>query len=134
VPISPVTGRIDAFVWQAPPDVLGAPELTMGDDVTGDIDEEPRILPPIAPDEVAVSAPAETVRAEAAIVADEPVSVEPQVVQERAESSEVTAKEPAKETPAEAASHRPEPVIFPVTPPDVPKLKEAGGSRRGLFG
>ena len=28
-PISPVTGRLDAFVWQAPPDVLVAPELTM---------------------------------------------------------------------------------------------------------
>jgi HemY protein len=58
-PISPVTGRIDAFVWQAPPDVLVAPELTMSDDVTGDLDEEPKVLPPIAPDEVAVAPAAE---------------------------------------------------------------------------
>ena len=34
--------------------------MTMSDDVTGDLDEETRILPPIAPDEVAVSAPAES--------------------------------------------------------------------------
>src|SRR5919112_412508 len=27
MPISPVTGRLDAFVWQAPPDVLVAPEF-----------------------------------------------------------------------------------------------------------
>jgi HemY protein len=48
-PISPVSGRLDAFVWQAPPDVLVAPELPPVDDVTGDLDEGVAMLPPQAP-------------------------------------------------------------------------------------
>ena len=47
-PVSPVTGRIDAFTWQAPPDVLVAPELAMRDDVTGDLDDAPRAMIPMA--------------------------------------------------------------------------------------
>ncbi|RDI62082.1 heme biosynthesis protein HemY [Microvirga subterranea] len=138
-PISPVTGRIDAFVWQAPPDVLVAPEVAMSDDVTGDLDEEPQILPPIAPDEVAVSAPAEAAPPEAPVVADEPVPVDatataPAPAESAPETVQGPEKEPAREGAAEATAHRPEPVVFPVTPPDVPKLKEAGGGRRGLFG
>lgn len=134
-PVSPVTGRIDAFVWQAPPDMLVAPELTMSDDVTGDLDEEPRILPPIAPDEVAVSAPAEAATLpETPVLTDEPIPAEAQAVPAPAESTREPAQEPVKESPAGAAQHRPEPVVFPVTPPDVPKIKEAGGTRRGLFG
>ena len=43
-PISPVTGRLDAFEWRAPPDVLVAPELTMSDDVTADLDERPKAI------------------------------------------------------------------------------------------
>ena len=46
-PISPVTGRLDAFVWQAPPDVLVAPELTMSDDVTADLDDRNRRALPV---------------------------------------------------------------------------------------
>lgn len=48
-PVSPVTGRIDAFTWQAPPDVLVAPELAMRDDVTGDLDDAPRAMIPMGP-------------------------------------------------------------------------------------
>ena len=44
-PISPVTGRLDAFVWQAPPDVLVGPEMAMSDDVTADLDDERRAIP-----------------------------------------------------------------------------------------
>ena len=43
-PISPVTGRLDAFEWQAPPDVLVAPELDDDDDVTADLDERPKAI------------------------------------------------------------------------------------------
>ncbi|MBM6593751.1 heme biosynthesis protein HemY [Microvirga pudoricolor] len=53
-PISPVTGRIDAFAWEAPPDVLVAPELAMSDDVTADLDDEPRSLPVIVAEQDAV--------------------------------------------------------------------------------
>jgi len=47
-PISPVTGRLDAFRWEAPPDVLVAPELHRDDGVTADIDDEQRAIP-VAP-------------------------------------------------------------------------------------
>lgn len=40
-PVSPVTGRLDAFVWQAPPDLLAGPEEPL-DAVTGDLDEGAR--------------------------------------------------------------------------------------------
>src|SRR3954447_19603765 len=43
-PVSPVTGRLDAFVWQAPPDVLVAPELMVTDDVTADLDDQARTV------------------------------------------------------------------------------------------
>ena len=39
-PVSPVTGQIDAFRWQAPPDLLPAPSAHhLVDDVVGDLDE-----------------------------------------------------------------------------------------------
>ncbi|MCB5174548.1 heme biosynthesis protein HemY [Microvirga lenta] len=146
-PISPVTGRIDAFVWQAPPDVLVAPELTMSDDVTGDVDVEPKILPPIVPDEVAVASadespqpaepqPPEPPHTEQPKVETVPVPPADEVVLEPVKKD--TAQEPASDKPtndkaAESGQMRPEPVVFPATPPDVPKLKEAGGTRRGFF-
>jgi HemY protein len=43
-PISPASGRLDAFQWQLPPDVLVAPELPPVDDVTGDLDDRVKVL------------------------------------------------------------------------------------------
>lgn len=104
-PISPVTGRLDAFVWQAPPDVLIAPELTASDEVTADLDEEPKALPaalpPVAREEAAPAAPK---------------AVEP----------------PAREKPSQPAP-APEPVVFPASPPDVPAPEAAASARKGLF-
>ncbi|WP_046861504.1 heme biosynthesis protein HemY [Microvirga massiliensis] len=50
-PISPVTGQLDAFRWQTPPDVLVAPELARLDEVTADLDEEEKFvsIPPAIP-------------------------------------------------------------------------------------
>ena len=42
--------RLDAFVWQAPPDVLVAPELALHDDVTADLDDKPRSSRRAAPE------------------------------------------------------------------------------------
>ncbi|MEZ0169053.1 heme biosynthesis HemY N-terminal domain-containing protein [Microvirga sp. TS319] len=121
-PISPVTGRLDSFVWQAPPDVLIAPEITMSDDVTADLDDEPRALsvtpvrdepqPAAAASSVAepASAPAETVAA--------------------VETVEAAWPEPAKE---DMPSPRAEAVVFPATPPDVPKPEEPASARRSAF-
>jgi HemY protein len=116
-PISPVTGRLDAFVWEAPPDVLVAPELAMSDDVTGDLDDELKALPTAEPEEQApvVAGPVPE-------TAPEP---EPVVVAER------PASEPAKE---EVLPPKPEPVVFPVTPPDVPRPEdETPPARRSAF-
>ena len=44
-PVSPVTGRLDAFVWEAPPDVLAGPGAPI-DDVVADLDDKPRIAIP----------------------------------------------------------------------------------------
>jgi len=135
-PISPVTGRIDAFVWQAPPDVLVAPEVAMSDDVTGDIDDEPKVLPPIVPDEAAV-APADEAPIRTEPISDEASpapAVQEAPVQEppKEPAAPEVVKEPANDKVVEPVASRPEPVVFPASPPDVPKLKEAGG-RRGLF-
>lgn len=69
MPVSPVSGRLDAFRWTIPPATLGASAIEL-DDVMGDLDEPssiavsveaPAILPPSAP-----SAPTETALAPAA--------------------------------------------------------------------
>ena len=60
-PMSPVTGRLDAFVWQAPPDVLAAPDIPM-DDVVGDLDEEGATAPALAAPEPAREPEAEQPR------------------------------------------------------------------------
>ncbi len=90
-PISPVTGRLDAFVWQSPPDVLVAPELTMSDDVTADLDDHRRALPVAEPEEpVALPEPA---------IAEKP----PEHVEEPIAT-------------LEAARPKPEAVVFPASP------------------
>jgi HemY protein len=121
-PISPVTGRLDAFVWQAPPDVLIAPELTLHDDVTADLDDEVRALPIAAAEEPASAPVSEPVPA------PEPAPVENEVRTETALAEPI--KEDARE---EAAVSQPEPVVFPTTPPDVPKPKEQASARRSVF-
>ncbi|WP_230530485.1 heme biosynthesis protein HemY [Microvirga roseola] len=123
-PVSPVTGRLDAFVWQAPPDVLVAPELTLSDEVTADLDEEPKALPVVVVEEPpAVAAPAEP----ASEPAPAPAVVEKSEVVETVEAGE---REPAQEAPLPP---KPEPVVFPANPPDVPKPKETTPARRGVF-
>jgi HemY protein len=121
-PISPVTGRLDAFVWQAPPDVLVAPELTLHDDVTADLDDEVRALPIAAGAEPAPPPASEPATPVEPVVAPEPAPVETEA------KADVAAEEPLKD---EVPLPPPGPVVFPVTPPDVPKPKEAG--RRSVF-
>ncbi|MBB4041262.1 HemY protein [Microvirga flocculans] len=116
-PVSPVTGRLDAFVWQAPPDVLIAPELTLHDDVTADLDDEPRPLPAMPAPKAALG--------EAPVSEPEPVVAAPEA------KADATPGEPVKE---QAGKPLPEPVVFPASPPDVPKPKEeAAAARRSVF-
>jgi HemY protein len=124
LPISPVTGRLDAFVWQAPPDVLVAPELTLHDDVTADLDDERRPLP-------AMPAPVPAPEPEPEPVAppEAPAEPEPDVLKSELMAA-LNAPEPVREeTPLPPTG----PVVFPATPPDVPKPKEEAAARRSVF-
>ena len=129
-PISPVTGRLDAFVWQAPPDVLIAPEITMHDDVTADLDEEPRALSVSPAEEAPATAATGAAVAPTAPAAPESAPAPASVPAEPAAAVEAAWPEPAKE---EASPPRAEPVVFPVTPPDVPKPEEPASARRSAF-
>lgn len=128
LPISPVTGRLDAFVWQAPPDVLVAPELTLHDDVTADLDDEPRPLPAVvAPSPEVVPAPAPVSEP---VASHEPILEPEDDVLKNELRAALSDEEPVKqETPLPP----PGPVIFPATPPDVPKPKEEAAARRSVF-
>ncbi|HEV7257827.1 MAG TPA: heme biosynthesis HemY N-terminal domain-containing protein [Bosea sp. (in: a-proteobacteria)] len=140
MPVSPISGRLDAFVWTVPPATLGshAPVL---DDVLADLDTSPPLI----------EARAETVEPEpvksAAVAAPPPSpapAAEPQPEAKAAASpapaqaTVTTAPEPAPEPkpeakkvvaePAAAATPdaRPKPVIFPVAhAPDDPGPEEA---------
>jgi HemY protein len=101
-PISPVTGRLDAFVWQSPPDLLAAPGRL--DDVTGDLDEG-RPPPPAV---LAAPSPAEPERVRSAATA------------EPARAAPLSSLAPA---PAEVATAPDRPAPAPqTTPTDVPPL------------
>jgi HemY protein len=97
--MSPVTGRLDAFVWQAPPDVLAGPHIPM-DDVTADLDEVGVVTP-------ALAAPEPTLMPEPA---SEPLTVQ------------VAAPEPPTVAPAPtaAAAHVPVPASRSTVEPPHP--------------
>jgi HemY protein len=133
-PVSPVTGHLDAFVWQAPPDVLTGPGPVV-DDVVADLDDKPRpSIPPPAPP-AAEPRPAESPPAADATPAEATAaSVEP-----------ATADEPTTSAPSSpvgtGASHDesptpPAPVVFPVAhaPDDPGPETELEKPRRRLFG
>lgn len=57
LPVSPATGRIDAFEWKSPVERLGGPIVEPADDILADIDEPLQIVHapepiPVAPDPV----------------------------------------------------------------------------------
>ena len=100
LPVSPVTGRIDAFEWKTPVERLGAPVMSYSDDVLADIDEpeQPKLVE--APTPAPIPVAQETPKA----AEPEPVPIEPAKV-------EVLKPEPLKPPPA----RRPPPPM-PVVP------------------
>jgi HemY protein len=154
-PISPVTGRLDAFVWQAPPDVLVAPELALHDDVTADLDEreKPVVIPPPA---AAPRSPAGPAAEPASAAAETPAPAPVVAAQEAgagidlksgpkaasdlhllpAVPAAVEPKARSNGPPAAALAYERAPVIFPVShAPDDPGAESAEGKpRRGFFG
>lgn len=149
MPVSPISGRLDAFVWTVPPATLGsqAPAL---DDVLGDLDHPTPLIeakaeaveaeplavappppaPPAPPPATPVPVAQEPVEAPKAAAVPEPAPApEPSpkaeaVAEAKSEPKAATAVEaPAATAPADA---RLKPVIFPVAhAPDDPGPDEA---------
>jgi HemY protein len=121
LPVSPVTGAVDAFEWKAPMDAIGR-----GDD-TLIIEERPQpvtvsaqVLAPFAPPR------AETARLDKKD-AGEIVDVSPRVERERPAATEAPPppKTAAQEMPRSPAEQRLKPAIFvPERPPDDPGVAQ----------
>lgn len=158
MPVSPITGRLDAFVWTVPPATLGSPPQAL-DDVLADLDDSTKLIE-VKPESVTVVEPAAVAAAASpqeepkpAPVASVPVEAKPDTKTEATAKTEAQMGAPLSK-PAEApgapaagagtAAARdampPKPVIFPVPhapddpgpdeePPTEPKK---GGFR--LFG
>ncbi len=117
-PISPVSGRLDAFEWKVPVAGLAAPEGAM-------IDEEllaPR--PPIAAAPVAAAIEAQPVQPEAAPEADEDATTGTDDVDDTEESETVVAA--AAETPQEPAETDTETKPESDTPPADAETEPSG--------
>ncbi|MGQ3284419.1 heme biosynthesis protein HemY [Bosea sp. (in: a-proteobacteria)] len=106
MPVSPISGRLDAFVWTVPPATLGsqAPAL---DDVLGDLDH-----------------PTPLIEAKVEAVEAEPLAVAPPPP---APSAPPAAPAPVKEEPVEApkAAAVPEPAPAPEPSPKAEAVAEA---------
>ncbi|ODT46677.1 MAG: hypothetical protein ABS59_13280 [Methylobacterium sp. SCN 67-24] len=142
LPVSPISGRLDAFVWTMPPATLGRPAADL-DDVLADLDESAPLLEGRV--ETATPEPAAAiVEAVAAATVAETVTPTPTpaAAETRAESTPEAKPEPVAEpkpepaaaAPAEAAPSpakpagqaRPSPVVFPVAhAPDDPGPEQA---------
>ncbi|WP_089173885.1 heme biosynthesis HemY N-terminal domain-containing protein [Bosea sp. AS-1] len=158
MPVSPITGRLDAFVWTVPPATLGSPPQAL-DDVLADLDDSTKLIE-VKPESVTVVEPAAVAAAaspqeepKSAPVASAPVGARPETKAEATAKTEAQMGAPLSK-PAEASgapaagagtaaardAMPPKPVIFPVPhapddpgpdeePPTEPKK---GGFR--LFG
>ncbi|GAU82617.1 heme biosynthesis protein HemY [Bosea sp. BIWAKO-01] len=136
LPVSPISGRLDAFVWTVPPATLGSQAPAI-DDVLADLDDSAPLLEGRA-ETMATVETAEPVIEQATLVAPEPAKTEPAkpAGDEKPATEPVAKVEPAvaaklptpvieaAAAPATSASvrdHRPSPVIFPVShAPDDP--------------
>ena len=141
MPVSPITGRLDAFVWTVPPATLGSRAQAV-DDVLADLDDSTKLIEvkaesvtTIEPAAVAPPppppAPKEEAKPEPAVAAAPPApKEEPKPVEAAVEPVKPVELKPAeakpvesKPAPREAAS--PKPVIFPVShAPDDPGPEE----------
>lgn len=112
VPVSPVTGRLDAFAWETPPEVLGAPARP--EDLVPPEDDPGAPPPPILPSPTVMDAPAD-------VAAPLPASPAPPAAAAAAPAMPV-ASAPSRSQPRPVAAGRePEPVVFPVAhAPDDP--------------
>jgi len=135
MPVSPITGRLDAFVWTVPPATLGSPPQAL-DDVLADLDDSTKLIE-VKPESVTLSEPAATAASKeepkpepppappASKPAGEPMASaetkpsDPEVSPARPAPAGEAGAGPAAAPVREAAP--PKPVIFPVShAPDDP--------------
>jgi HemY protein len=136
-PVSPVTGHLDAFVWQAPPDVLTGPGPIV-DDVVADLDDKPRpsIPPPAAPVvEPSPPEPPSTPEPAAAEAIPAPAATADAAPAETGPGA-AAAPSPAESGRPHEEGAPPAPVVFPVAhaPDDPGPDAEVEKPRRRLFG
>jgi HemY protein len=133
MPVSPITGRLDAFVWTVPPATLGSRAQAV-DDVLADLDDSTKLIDVKAESvttiEPAAVAPPPPPPPPAPKEEPKPVG-EAKPVQAVAEPAKPAETQPAetKSTEAKLAATReaapPKPVIFPVShAPDDPGPEE----------
>lgn len=143
MPVSPISGRLDAFVWTVPPATLGSHPVGV-DDVLADLDDSAPLLEARAESAVtveptialSVAAPKPAEPADAVVVEPAPtLAQEPPPAVPAKDGGKVETKQEAKPAPkpeprpapaATVQDHRPTPVIFPVShAPDDPGPEEA---------
>jgi HemY protein len=145
LPVSPVTGRIDAFEWRTPVEEIGG-RPDRSDDVLADIDEPTLPAPPPepAPAEAAALPPAEPsappappapAESEPVAMAAEPIPVA--LAEPPPPPAPPPALPPRPAPPAATSRLRPAPVVAAPPTPDDPGPDDSGEApprRFGLFG
>lgn len=150
MPVSPISGRLDAFVWTVPPATIGTHAQGV-DDVLADLDDSAPLIEGRAESVTTVEPAATIAAAPAPVVEPKPMprpapvpeaSPEPVVAPPEKPAQPVAAEAPAQMsiTPAAPRESQPKPVIFPVShapddpgPEDVQPAEEKKGKFR-LFG
>lgn len=145
LPVSPISGRLDAFVWTVPPATLGSQGSHLDDDVLADLDD------PSAPLLEGKAEVAEAVTVPAAAGLSAPAVVEAPKAEEKPETKVETRSEPIAATAPPLAEPvveiapattkpapqqgKPAPVVFPVAhaPDDPGPEQQAPGEPKGRF-
>ncbi len=128
-PVSPVTGKLDAFEWKVPMEQIGGPVEDTGQ-AHDDAEEAIRSLPPVVPAVTAAhEMPVEpdTVEVEAEKVEVPAVQQEPEIVAEKVEPplEPEPVDEPVEETPSvEAVQEDAQPVVIEGEVAETPKEVE----------
>jgi HemY protein len=132
LPVSPISGRLDAFVWTVPPATLGSQGAHLGDDVLADLDE------PSAPLLEGKAEVAEAVTVPAAAGLAPPAAPQQPKSELKPEPSAAMAPPPAEpvvEITPTSQQAKPAPVVFPVphAPDDPGPEQQAPGETKGRF-
>ena len=121
MPVSPLTGRLDAFVWTVPPATLGSQAQAL-DDVLADLDDSTKLIE-IKPDSVTTVEPAAVAPPPVPKAEPKPEAAVASPPKDEPKPAEMVA-EPVKQAVAAAPGHDsapPKPVVFPVShAPDDP--------------